>query len=138
MTKPSSVVTFEYEYTGKERVPKDVNSVKFHPNVTEVEDGAFKDCLYLKNIVLNEGLLKIGNHSFQGCTLLQSINLPATLKHIGVCAFQSCTCLVEVVFNDRLNKIGENASGAAHHWKKLFFPTLSLRLLIVHLYIVKT
>ena len=72
MTKPSSVVTFEYEYTGKERVPKDVNSVKFHPNVTEVEDGAFKDCLYLKNIVLNEGLLKIGNHSFQGCTLLQS------------------------------------------------------------------
>ena len=67
-------------YTGKgQTVPKDVISVRFHPSVTEVENMAFKVRSSLREVVLNEGLLKIGALAFEKCTALQCIKLPTTV-----------------------------------------------------------
>ena len=39
----------EFEYTGKGCVvPKDVTSVRFHPSVIEIGNGAFQDCNELR------------------------------------------------------------------------------------------
>ena len=45
------------------------------------------------NIVLDEGVEKIGNGIFYNCKWLQSINLPDTLTSIGDYAFYNCTNL---------------------------------------------
>ena len=100
-----------FEYTGKGQfVPKDVVSVRFHPNVIEVKDCRhFADSKSLKEIALNEGLQDIGSYAFMNCTALQSIKLPSTLTEIGDYAFYNCASLRVLVLNDGLKEIGENA-----------------------------
>ena len=68
----------EFEYTGNdESIPDNVTHVRFvHPSVVEVQDKAFKDCKELREVVLNEGLKKIGKYAFSCCRLLESITLP--------------------------------------------------------------
>ena len=57
-----------FEYTGEgQSIPKDVISVRFHPDVIEVEHGAFFDCRDLEKVVLNEGLQRIGRCAFYNC-----------------------------------------------------------------------
>jgi len=95
-----------FEYTGgQQRVPKNVVSVKFHPSVVEVDDEAFQLCKILKEVVLNEGLEKIGRCAFRGCKSLESITIPSTVTLISNAAFQSCGELRKVVLNDGLKKI---------------------------------
>ena len=82
----------------------------------------------LREVVLKEGLLKIGGGAFQKCTSLLSIEFPSTLAEIGsdahnfqfpadteidhrvddgmTGAFSKCSNLSEVVFNDGLRKMG--------------------------------
>eukprot|EP00571_Detonula_confervacea_P009885 CAMPEP_0172301184 /NCGR_PEP_ID=MMETSP1058-20130122/3122_1 /TAXON_ID=83371 /ORGANISM="Detonula confervacea, Strain CCMP 353" /LENGTH=73 /DNA_ID=CAMNT_0013011209 /DNA_START=235 /DNA_END=452 /DNA_ORIENTATION=- len=68
--------TSSFVYTGgEEEVPKDVTSVKFASNVTEVRNDAFRGCTKLREVELNEGLLIIGEGAFSGCSLLESIRL---------------------------------------------------------------
>ena len=99
-----------FEYTGKGCVvPKDVTIVRFHPTVTEVENEAFHCCRQLKEVVLNDGMQKIGVSAFQYCTSLSSITLQSTVTEIGGYAFRDCTNLREVILNERLQKIGFGA-----------------------------
>jgi len=85
----------EFEYTGHETVPKDVTHVRFHSNVREVpgyeyddndelidHEYAFLGCTELKEVVLNEGLRKIGKHAFRDCTSLKRIEFPSSLTEI--------------------------------------------------------
>ena len=60
-----------FEYMGNGHVPTNVVSVVFHPSVTdvafrEINDKAFYNCSDLREVVLNEGLVKIGYMSFIG------------------------------------------------------------------------
>ena len=43
----------------------------------------FKGRERLKEVVLNDGLTKIGGKSFHGCYQLEHINLPSTVTEIG-------------------------------------------------------
>jgi len=89
----------EFEYTGleeREDVPRDVTIVRFHSSVIEVSE-MFQHCQQLKNVVLNEGLPKIGTNSFSHCSKLEYINLPSTVTEIDKCAFAHCSSLKKVV-----------------------------------------
>ena len=61
-----------------------VNRVKNEPNTTEV--------------ILHEGLVKIGAHSFVGSGIT-SLYIPGTVDNIGVQAFQDCESLKTVEFS---------------------------------------
>lgn len=99
-----------FEYTGEgQSIPKDVVSVRFHPDVIEVNDTTFFDCKDLEKVVLNEGLQRIGRFAFHNCTSLESISCPSTLIEIGYKAFEYCNRLKKVVLNDGLKEIWENA-----------------------------
>jgi len=102
----------EFEYTGiekREDVPDNVTFVRFHSSVTEVGGYAFYECRQLKQVVLNEGLKKIGCESFYCCRSLEHINLPSTLLEVNERAFYRCVNLREVVLNEGLERIGTNA-----------------------------
>ena len=74
----SSVI--EYEYTGRDHhVPNNVTHARIHPSVTEIDDYTFHGKLRLKQVVLNEGLMRLGKSAFQECSSLQSITIPSSI-----------------------------------------------------------
>ena len=78
--------------------------MSFHHSVTEVEDKV-RGCTQLKEVVLNEGLQKIGEWAFMECKSLKSITFPSTLREIGDYAFFGCG-INKILFNE----------GAAKYW----------------------
>ena len=45
----------------------------------------------MKEVILPEGLISIGNNAFLGCKTLEKINFPDSLKYIGDKSFYECT-----------------------------------------------
>ncbi|MBO5415241.1 MAG: leucine-rich repeat protein [Clostridia bacterium] len=64
--------------------------------VTQVPDGAFKDCVYLEKIEISDGVKSIGKNAFEGCTALKEIVIPESVTEIGEYAFWNCSSLTEV------------------------------------------
>ena len=129
-----------FEYTGKEYVPMDVVNVRFHPDILEVEEGvplpsvwefeppaggAFKNRTQLREVVLNEGLKKIGYAAFAGCRSLQRICLPSTVTEIKKMAFIRCTSLMDVTLNEGLTQIGERAFDQCTLLRSITLPSTS-------------
>ena len=71
--------------------------------------GAFNDCSNLNELILNEGLQKIGNGAFFDRKSLENLKVPSTLFDIGTNKFNICRNLRDVTFNDGLQKIGTSA-----------------------------
>lgn len=73
-----------------------IPSVHDDIKVTQVPDGAFKDCTHLKKVTVSEGVTTIGKSAFEGCTSLEEIVLPESVTKIGDYAFKGCSALGEV------------------------------------------
>ena len=65
--------------------------------VTEIGEGAFKNCDKITRITINENVVTIGENAFAGCSGMASVTFPNTLNTIGSCSFVNCTSLTEVV-----------------------------------------
>ena len=50
----------------------------------------------LRNVVIPEGITKIGMYAFFRCTELISVSLPSTIREIGDSAFNGCSALTTV------------------------------------------
>ena len=53
------------------------------PNGVTYSWSIFRDCKYLTDVVLNEGLLWIGYETFRGCSALHQLTIPSTVTAIG-------------------------------------------------------
>ena len=88
VTRSSKFETAMFVCTGKEEVPKDnVTAIEFSPFVSEVGDFTYRNCKELKDMVLNEGLQKIGEGVFFECSSLDSIEFSSTISEIVYEAF---------------------------------------------------
>lgn len=71
------------------------------------------DCAFyqssVKNVVLPEGLEKIGNSAFWSNKALESINFPSTLLDVGDNAFEYCSVLDGIALPDGITHIGVSA-----------------------------
>ena len=52
----------------------------------------------IKNVVIGNGITKIGNYAFRDCTLLANIRIPASVISIGSYAFSGCSSLETVYY----------------------------------------
>ncbi|MGC7185986.1 leucine-rich repeat protein [Metamycoplasma hominis] len=77
-------------------------------SVKEIGDDAFSRCQNLKEVILNEGLERIGNYAFENVNI-KSITIPSSVKEIGDSAFSGCQNLKEVILNEGLERIGNDA-----------------------------
>ncbi len=91
--------------------------------VLGIEDGAFKDCKYVENIYLLDGIINIGEYAFEGCTSLKSIEIPSTVRKISASAFKGCINLETVKINDGLTEICEEAFFDCHNLKEIIIPS---------------
>lgn len=79
---------------------------KIPAKVKIIGENAFKECKYLKDIVLPEGLVALEDGAFQGCDFLKELKLPISLVEIGDNAFYQCDQLenIEVAEGNRVYK----------------------------------
>lgn len=63
----------------------------------------------LENIVIPEGVERIGNYSFAYCSTLKSVKCNGSVESIGNCAFRRCTQLEDIQLSSNLKEIGEYA-----------------------------
>lgn len=68
------------------------------PNVTYIDDDAFKGCYELENINLSK-VTFIGEWAFASCTSLNDVALPQCLKTVGSCAFRYCSLTSLSLYN---------------------------------------
>ena len=67
------------------------------------------DCSTLVEVVLNDGLQRIGGSAFARCISLIRIDIPPSVTVIDDFAFSYCTALEEVVLHEGLKTIGGSA-----------------------------
>ncbi len=86
------------------------NNIVALPNtVTIIEDYAFNGCTKIKQVILNEGLISIGQEAFRD-SRIEQVDLPHTLTTIGALAFRN-TYLTSVFIPNSVTTIGDTAFG---------------------------
>ena len=76
------------DYSGRVVIPATVTYNGTTYNVTEIGEYVFRDCP-VTEVILPEGLKKIGRQQFWGCDNLKSITIPSSVTEIGYDAFNS-------------------------------------------------
>ncbi len=76
------------DYSGRVVIPSTVTYNGTTYNVTEIDEYVFRDCP-VTEVILPEGLKKIGRQQFWGCDNLKSITIPSSVTEIGYDAFNS-------------------------------------------------
>ena len=76
------------DYSGRVEIPATVTYGGTTYDVTEIGKYVFRDCP-VTEVILPEGLKKIGRQQFWGCDNLKSITIPSTVTEIGYDAFNS-------------------------------------------------
>ena len=65
--------------------------------VTEIGQGAFKNCDRITSVTINPNVERISENAFAGCSALTRVTFPNTLTRIGRYSFENCTSLAQVV-----------------------------------------
>lgn len=89
----------------------------------EIESLAFLGCNNLRELVLNEGLQKIGEQAFDNCTSLESVSIPSTVTDIDASVFRECCNLRELVFKNGLQNIRFRAFSSSTSLESIQLPS---------------
>ena len=90
-------------------IPKRIDG-KF---VTEIGEYAFDNCIWIKTVVIPEGVTKIGVGAFRGCSEMTSIDIPDSVSSIkgcsyyGIGAFYNCRSLKSIRIPEKLKEIDD-------------------------------
>lgn len=90
-----------FEYSALQKVATGID-------VTEINDGAFRNCRKLSSVELNEDVTRIGDNAFRACTALTSIDFPESLVSIGDYAFYT-SGLTSLVVPNTVQQMGRMA-----------------------------
>ena len=75
--------------------------------VKRIGHSAFQDCTALTGIALPEGVERIETRAFSGCTALRTVILPEGLREIWRSAFSGCTALASMDLPESLADIDD-------------------------------
>jgi len=100
-----------------------ISNITVPSTIVKIDDCTFNLCIKLRQVVLNEGLKKIGREAFKECKALESITLPSTLTDIGNSSFYDCSVLRKVVLSDELQKMGGGAFERCSSLQSITIPS---------------
>jgi hypothetical protein len=113
---PDGVVNIgDYAFDGCYALSGSLNIPK---GVTNIGDHAFSYSS-LSEIILHEGLTRIGNYAYYGCSSLTSINIPEGVTSIGDYAFVNCSSLTDLTFPRSVTSIGYSVIDGCSSLQKL-------------------
>ena len=90
------------KYTGTDK------DLLIQDGITKIGEEAFKDCLTLENIELSDSVETIGKSAFAGCSNLSKVTLNK-VKVIDDFAFKNCESIWEMEINTSLKTMGKGA-----------------------------
>ena len=85
-------------------------------------DRAFQFCSFLNDIVIPDGVTRIGDSAFSDCESLTDIVLPSSVTSIGDGAFFCCSSLSSVVIPDGVTFIGDDAFWGCESLSSIVIP----------------
>lgn len=74
------------------------------------------------DVVIPDGIKKIGDKAFNLCTGLTSVEIPSSVKYIGEHAFEGCENLTSVSLPEGLEEIGDGAFWGCKDLKSVRIP----------------
>ena len=99
-----------------------LEKVEITGNIKIIPFWAFENCTGLKEIILPNGLEKIGESAFYNCDSLVKVEIPDTVTVIGNNAFSDCENLETVVLSKNLKEIGSSAFDSSMNLKYFTLP----------------
>jgi len=101
-----------------------LKNIAIPAEVTAISNGAFEGCIALNNVSLPKTLTKIDTNAFKGCTSLTTLIIPETINSLGYSVFADCTSLIAVSFSNakNLNSLGQNTFLNCSSLSKVVIP----------------
>lgn len=99
-----------------------VQEVIIEEGIQKIGTSAFEGCRNVKRITLPESLLKIEWNAFGQCISLHSINIPDSVMSIGGAAFWECINLEEISIPSNLTGIQDNTFDTCTNLKCIRIP----------------
>lgn len=102
-----------------------ITEVVIPDGVSKIGSDAFWGCTSLTSVTIPHGVHKIERDAFSGCTSLTSVDIPDSVTYIGGGAFSGCTSLTSltsVKIPDSVTYIGDGAFSGCKSLKKVRVP----------------
>ena len=87
----------------------EIKEIIIPEDVISIGESAFAKCIGLTSITIPNSVTSIGKNSFTGCSGLTSVNIGNSLTSIGESAFSGCYGLISVNLGEQLTTIGTEA-----------------------------
>lgn len=73
---------------------------------TDINGSAYEICEIsgVQNLIIPEGIDRIGANAFDGCNSLKSITIAESVAEIGTCAFRFCISLEQIVYRGTMEQ----------------------------------
>lgn len=88
-----------------------------------IEEYAFEGCRNLKEIVIPEGVTKIGLCAFDGCKGLEKVIIPSSVTEIESGAFAGCSGLCEIDIPSGITYIDSEVFGGCTGLRRIVIPS---------------
>ncbi len=84
----------------------DITDVIINEGVTKIGNSAFYECKKLKSVSISDTVTTIGYSAFYDCTSLTDVKMPNSLWSISDSVFNGCTSLKNITIPSSISKIG--------------------------------
>ena len=92
-------------------VPESLKEIIILESCIRIGDYAFSGCTSLTSITIPSCVTSIGDYAFRDCSSLTSITIPSSVTSIGSSAFDECTSLTSITIPSSVTSIGYSAFG---------------------------
>ena len=88
-----------------------IKDVVINEGVERIGNYAFEECKNLKTVIMPESLTEIGQGAFHSCASLESVTVPKNVTILNEDVFFGCDSLKEVKMTGKITKISDMAFG---------------------------
>lgn len=92
-------------YTVRDNIKK----IVIEDGVTEILQGAFKNCEFLEELKIGKDVSQIGAWAFENCSSLKEIVIPDGVEKLGIYAFSNCESCTSVTVGKGVTSIGNSS-----------------------------
>lgn len=96
---------------------KDVVEIPY--GIRSIGNSAFKNCFFMKTVLMPCTVEHIDDYAFYGCCNLKDVSFSESLNYIGESAFEGCKSIEQIILPDCTREISDNAFRGCSSLKKL-------------------